>query len=126
MLPIIKNVAPPKAARTVNEARRKYPFAEMEPGDMFFLADRQKNTLATHASTVGKKLGKKFMTRLVRLVEDPADSGLWREPVNGEKGVLGIGVWCIEPEAKPVEEAPAERTEAAPVTKLPTKRKKAA
>ena len=88
-----KNVPVPKARRVHAPSRRKYPLDAMDVGDMFFVPGKQKNTLATHVSTVGKALGRKFVTRLTHMVEtldgwQPADA-------DTPKAVLGVGVWRI-------------------------------
>jgi hypothetical protein len=91
MIPIQSGVQLPKMTRSAPPARRRYPFAEMDVGDMFFVPNRTKNTLATHASTVGKRMGRKFVTRMTYMVEQ---DGVWHSAapeVNG--AVLGIGVW---------------------------------
>lgn len=93
MFEVRKNVPQPKAARVTPAPRRKYPFEDMDVGDMFFVPEKIKNTLATHASTVGKKLGRKFSTQLVHM--KPAKEG-WDVCDAGDKGaVLGIGVWRV-------------------------------
>jgi len=91
---IQKSVPIPKKARPALPSRRKYPFHEMEVGDMFFVPGKKKNTMATHASTTGKKLGRKFVTRMAWM----------RETLEGwevcdkdhEDAVQGIGVWRTE------------------------------
>lgn len=73
---------------------RKYPFETMKVGEMFFLAERERNTMVPHASATGKKLGKKFATRMChcRLVK-----GVWTPCEPDEKGaVQGVGVWRTE------------------------------
>lgn len=86
------NVPLPKAAR--KSARRKYPFEDMVVGGMFFVPHKTKNTLATHTSTVGKKLGRKFATRLVWMLETAEG---WHGPVEPQPdAVQGIGVWRVE------------------------------
>lgn len=93
MFEVHKNVPQPKAARVTPAPRRKYPFEDMELGDMFFVPYKTKNTLATHASTVGKKLGRKFSTQLIHMV---ADDGNWELVGADDPGaVLGIGVWRV-------------------------------
>lgn len=91
MFAVKKNVPIPQPLRTVLPSRRKYPFDQMDVGDHFFVPNRTKNTLATHASTVGKQLGRKFVTRLHYAYE--TEEG-W-EPCTKETdgAVLGIGVW---------------------------------
>lgn len=92
MLKISKNIPIPKAIRPASPSRRKYPFDELEIGDMFFVQDRPKNNLTTHASTVGRKLGRKFETRLC--VMHQLRNGTW-EPCDAShpKANLGIGVF---------------------------------
>jgi hypothetical protein len=71
--------------------RKKYPFEQMEVGDMFFVPHLEKNTLVTHVSDVGKTLGRKFATRLTYMV--------WRKQqwvpatATTPKAVRGVGVW---------------------------------
>ena len=73
---------------------RKYPFETMKVKEMFFVPHRDRNTMVPHVSATGKKLGKKFTTRLCfcRLTD-----GAWTPCEPGEKGaVQGIGVWRIK------------------------------
>ena len=92
MFAVQKKVPLPQAIRTAAHPRRKYPFEDMEVGDMFFVPNRDKNTLATHASTVGKTLGRRFVTRLTHMAQDI--NGVWH-PVEAthNAAVQGIGVW---------------------------------
>lgn len=78
MLEIQKGVEIPKSTRVVAPSRRKYPFETMEVGDMFFVAGKKRNTLSTHASTVGKKLKKKFITRMTTDDDGNEGVGVWR------------------------------------------------
>jgi hypothetical protein len=95
MFAIQKNVAIPKTIRSAPPSKRKYPFDSMEIGDMFFVPGKTKNTMATHASSVSKKLGKKFKTQLVYMAE--LEDGSWEPTVStDEDGVIGIGVWRTE------------------------------
>jgi thymidine phosphorylase len=94
MFQIQKNVPLVKAIRTALPIRWKYPFHEMEVGDMFFVPNKTKNTLATHASTVGRKLGRKFETRLTHMNEV---KGQWVPcDADAKDAVTGIGVWRTE------------------------------
>lgn len=94
MLQIQRNVPLARAIRKVSPASRKYPFADMKVGDMFFVPDKTRNTLTTHASTVGKALGRKFVTRLTYMVETKTG---WVQAAAGDKGaVLGVGVWRMK------------------------------
>lgn len=95
MFAVQKKVPVPPAIRTAAHPRRKYPFEEMDVGDMFFVPNKPKNTLATHASTVGKALGCKFVTRLTHMVQ--GRDGTWKPANPGDpKAVSGIGVWRTE------------------------------
>jgi hypothetical protein len=111
LLRINKGVPLPKTQRYTPTARRKYPFEDMQPGDMFFVPEKKKNTLATHASIVGKRLKRQFVTRLLWMVEvdDEENPGGTRwvtdYEVEGkiydvdsetEGAVLGIGVWRVK------------------------------
>lgn len=91
---IQKNVKVPKALRPRLTSRRKYPFEEMDIGDMFFVPDKKRNTLATHASTVGRDLKRKFTTRLLYMKQT---NGHWDPCDATDKGAtLGVGVWRVE------------------------------
>jgi hypothetical protein len=91
MLSIQSGVPVSKTTRAAPPARRKYPFVEMDVDHMFFVPGRTKNTLATHASTIGKKLNRKFVTRLTYMVEQ---DGVWHPATASTEGaVLGVGVW---------------------------------
>ncbi len=88
-----KNIPKPKTLRPPSATARRYPFDEMEVGDMFFIPDRAKNTFATHASMVGKQMGRKFSTRMMYM-KDPKNKGHWVECEQSDpKAVLGIGVF---------------------------------
>jgi len=91
---VIKNVPLPSAAanRKHRGRRRKYPFESMDIGEMFFIPGRDKNNMTTHASAVGRKLERKFATRLVHMARD-AD-GEWQLCTEDDGGAtLGVGVW---------------------------------
>ena len=75
MFAVVKNVPIPDKVMPRNTRESKYPFATMDVGDAFFVP-KDKNTLATHASVVGRRLGRKFTTRMV-----------------DKDGVSCIGVW---------------------------------
>lgn len=93
MYEVRKNVPQPKVTRVTVKSRRKYPFEDMEVGDMFFVPNKTKNTLATHVSTVGKKLSRRFTTRLVTMAR--GEDG-WELCDAADKGaVTGIGVWRV-------------------------------
>ena len=42
----------------------KYPFAEMEVGDSFFVEDVKSSAIRNLASTTGQRLGKRFSVRI--------------------------------------------------------------
>lgn len=91
---VIKNVPLPKSSRTPPPPARKYPFEEMEVGDMFFVPGKTKNSLSTRASSVGKKLDRKYVTRSTIMAEtiegwEPCDD---KDP----DAVVGVGVWRIK------------------------------
>lgn len=89
-----KNVPVPKVTKADGPKRRKYPFEDMAVGDMFFVPGKTKNTLTTHCSTVGKKLGRKFITRLTYMVETLEGWEQAEPTVDG--AIQGIGVWRTE------------------------------
>ena len=90
MFDVQKNIPKPKTLRN-NAPPRKYPFREMEVGDMFFVPNKTKNTMMTAASTEGRNLGRRFSTKLcfMRSVK-----GRWINCEATDPGaVSGIGVW---------------------------------
>lgn len=94
MLPIQRNIPLPKTLRVTPSPRRKYSFEDMNVGDMFFVPNKTKNTLATHASTVGKALGRKFVTRLTYMAQSRKG---WAQATPETPGaVLGVGVWRMK------------------------------
>jgi hypothetical protein len=93
MYDIQKKVPVAKIARPPSATRRKYPFDTMEIGDMFFVPGNIKNTLTTHVSAAGKKLGRKFTTRLCHMTKTKEG---WAQPKPGAKSQIGVGVWRVE------------------------------
>jgi len=88
---VITDVPIAKVTRVRTRTWRKYPFDTLRVGDMFFVPDRNKNNLTSHASTVGSKLGRKFVTRLTTMT---MTSDGWKSCSPDTKGaVRGIGVW---------------------------------
>jgi hypothetical protein len=81
----------PKPLRPQYERQSKYPFATIEVGHYFFVPHRDRNNLMTYASIKGKKLGRKFATRLTYMKQK---GNVWL-PCEPESpgAVLGIGVW---------------------------------
>jgi hypothetical protein len=95
MYEVKKNVPRPKVTRPQRAARRKYPFEKLEVGDMFFVPNKSKNTLATHVSTTGKSLGRKFATQLITMTR--TRDGSWELcDATHPSAVTGIGVWRTE------------------------------
>lgn len=94
LFPLLNGVKIPKKMRAFPSARRKYNFEDMEVGQMFFVPNKTKNSLATHTSAMGKRLKRKFITRLIAMQE--TDDGWVLADANSEDAVRGIGVWRIE------------------------------
>jgi hypothetical protein len=80
----------PKVARVAPPPRKRiYPFETMEIGHFFFVPLKEgktKNTLSTHASSVGKLLGKKFHTQLAYMIKN--DEGLWETAHQNDEGAI--------------------------------------
>lgn len=74
--------------------RSKYPFEDMKVDDMFFVPNKEKNTLAAYVWSVGNDLGRKFSSRLTYMARE----GERWVPCDPEdpKAVRGIGVWRTE------------------------------
>lgn len=95
MLEIQRKVPIPALNADRPVVRRKYPFEDMEIDDMFFVPDETENRLASYASHIGKRLGRKFSTRLCWMLKTP-DEG-WVPAAKGvTNAVQGIGVWRTE------------------------------
>jgi hypothetical protein len=67
---------------------RKYPLDTMEVGDWFFVPGKERNTIYSHVSTMGKRLGRKFSTRLCWMYFDRKWIECTPNSDNAEKGVL--------------------------------------
>ena len=50
MFKVNKAVPIPTTSRGDVPTRRKYPYSDLEIGDMFFIPNKTKNTLSTHTS----------------------------------------------------------------------------
>lgn len=57
----------------------KYPWAEMQVGDSFFVPDRRSPNMSSTAGAAGRRLGRRFTVRAVQ-----------------EKGRRGVRVWRLE------------------------------
>lgn len=75
-------------------ATRKYPFDKLKVGEMFFIPDRDTNNMTTYASAVGRKLKRKFQTRLVWMRKTKSGWDVAEPDTTG--AVQGIGVWRTE------------------------------
>lgn len=93
MFAIQKAVPRPKALRSPGAVkRRKYPYEEMEVDDMFFIPNKEKNTVTTHMAAVGKKLERKYSSKLTYMVH--VGDNVWLPAAaDTPNAVLGIGVW---------------------------------
>jgi hypothetical protein len=60
----------------------------MKVGEMFFV-ERERNTMMPLASTTGKKLGRKFSTRMVWMYRGK----LMTEGERDARSVYGVGIW---------------------------------
>lgn len=89
---IIRNEPVARIARSNLGSCRKYPFETMDVGDMFFVPNRNRNTMTTLVCTTGKRLERKFVSRMVYM-RDLGDSQ-WTTCAPAAVGAtLGIGVW---------------------------------
>ena len=94
MIRVQKQVEIPSTMAHTGISRRVYPYHEMDVGDFFFVPNKEKNTLSSHASAAGRKLERKFLTRLIFAQLDA--SGAWEIcKSSDENAVQGIGVWRV-------------------------------
>ena len=83
----------PKPMR-VTPRPRKYPFHNMNPGQMFFVPGAKPNTMMSLASATGKRLGWTFVTRQQWMKQV---KGKWLACEAGEKGAeFGVAVYRTE------------------------------
>jgi hypothetical protein len=93
MFKIQKNVEVAKV-RKPSGRRKKYPFADLDVGDMFFIPNKTTNTMMSQASHAGKQLGRKFSTRLIWMANVEGD---WIPCTESAKDkVMGVAVWRVE------------------------------
>jgi hypothetical protein len=92
MLRLQSNVPLPKTIRpTARGKRRKYPFEAMQVGDFFFVPGIETQQIYGHVWNTGRRLKKKFSTRLCYMREV---RGEWQPCDQTEVGAtLGVGVW---------------------------------
>lgn len=62
---IEKEIEMPATERKLTPRKSKYPFAEMELNDSFFLPDRVAKSFTPTVYAAGKRLGRKFAVRSV-------------------------------------------------------------
>jgi hypothetical protein len=87
IIPILKNV--PLASIERKQARRKYPFEQMEVGDMIFVPGTTK--ISTYVSAAGSKLGWRFRTRRLHMHKKGTR---WKPCTkDAEDAIFGTGVW---------------------------------
>lgn len=92
MFRVQKNVPIPPLVRNPANIKRTYPYHTMKVGDFFFAPNMSKNTLSSHASTTGHKMGRTFVTRLTYAYQDT--KGDWKLCDEHHEGsVRGVGVW---------------------------------
>jgi len=97
---IISQMPRTKSLRKPPPPRKKYPFSELDVNDGFFVEGRTTNNLSNQASTIGKKLGRKFKTTLTYMThhataEDPL-AQQWKPCDKFADGAtLGIAVWRL-------------------------------
>lgn len=100
MFTLQRNIPVPSTGVSNKSGRaRLYPFADMDVNDMFFVPNRKRNNITSHASSIGKKLGRKFATRMVymREIDDGEGGTYWEMCRSSDEGaVSGIGVWRTE------------------------------
>jgi hypothetical protein len=89
-----KHVPIPKPQRLTSGSRRKYPLDTMEIDEMFFVPDKEKNSISTHIAASGAALGRKFITRLTYMTKTKRG---WKLATREAAGaVQGVGVWRTE------------------------------
>ena len=93
MFKIQKNVGVAKVSKPSGR-RKKYPFEDLDVGDMFFVPNKSTNTMMSQASHAGKQLGRKFTTRLILMANVNGDWLPCTESAPDK--VLGVAVWRTE------------------------------
>jgi hypothetical protein len=94
MYKVYSSIELPKARAVMPDRARKYPFPEMEVGDMFFVPDANRKTLASHANASGRKLGMKFSVRTVFM--HAVDTDWVPAEAGDEHAVTGVGIWRVK------------------------------
>lgn len=85
----------PKTIRKPSDSQRKYPFADLKVGQMFFIPGRDKNTLSAHMSASAAKLKIKLRSKVGYGKKDKR--GVWIGVPEGTKGAkIGLGVWRVK------------------------------
>lgn len=99
MLTVQKGVPLPKVDRAPKNARRKYPVATMEVGDMFFLPGKSTRAVSAYISRITKDLKGKFSARHCWMIPVGmrGNERVWELARGDEDGAEeGTGVWRIE------------------------------
>lgn len=92
---VVKNVPMPKKSVSGVGRTAKYPFAQMEVGDAFFVVDPPK-TFSGQVTAAAKVFGRKFSVRSKLSVREVAD-GEWEIVPPGSTGDhIATGVWRVE------------------------------
>ena len=72
-------------------ARNRYPLDTMAVGAFYFLPNKNTKQVTPHVSARSKKLGRKFATRTVSMMEQ---IDTWIEvPDDHPYAIRGVGVW---------------------------------
>ena len=74
--------------------RTTYPFEQLEVGDMFFIPEKTRKSLAPYIYAVGVKLGVRFSVRTTQMLETRRG---WKACDSDADGaVAGLGVWRVK------------------------------
>ena len=90
-LQTVSEIPKPTPGASTRTRPRKYPFHDMEPGQMFFVPGAKPTTMMSLACATGKRLKVSFKTRRQWMVK--AKSG-WKQVAEGTPGaVFGVAVY---------------------------------
>jgi hypothetical protein len=88
-----KKVPIPRVGRAAAPRPRKYPFADMAIGEMFFIPDVRPRTMYTYASQMGRKLDRRFTTRALYMVK--RTDGWEEATATTPRAKLGVAIWRV-------------------------------
>ncbi len=96
MLQLQRNAPlPAKTPLKPSDGRKKYPFDKMtQVGDFFFIPGKQRDSIRTYFSTVGKRRGIKLRSEQIHARE--VEDGWEQCPDDTPGAVMGVGVWRTE------------------------------